>query len=268
MKFWKMEAAGNDFVIFDGKNLRIEDWNAFAKRLCDRHFGVGADGILYCEESTKADLRMHYYNSDGSRGEMCGNGIRCLSRYAYEMGIVTKEKFSIETDAGIKEILLSLDELGKVNLVKVEMGKAQWEKEFQKESIIFEEGKEFLFYRTIVGVPHIIIFVEEFMDDVELNHWGAKLECHLSFPKKTNVNFIRKTGKQTVEIKTWERGAGRTLGCATGCSSAGAVMERLKMLEGRTEFQTEGGSVFVEVKDDFVTIYGKANLSFKGEIDG
>lgn len=267
MKFWKMEAAGNDFVIFDGRNLIREDWNALAKKLCDRHFGVGADGILFYEESDKADFRMHYYNSDGSRGEMCGNGIRCLSHFAYETGFIRKETFSIETDAGIKDIFLSLDEKGKVVLVKVEMGKAEFEKEFQEEKIRFEEGKEFCFYRTKVGVPHIVLFVENFMEDREINVWGSRLECHPVFPKKTNVNFVKKISEQVVEIKTWERGAGRTLGCATGCSSAGVVMNRLGKMQGRTEFQTEGGSVFVEVKDDFVTIYGKAGLSFRGEID-
>lgn len=267
MKFWKMEAAGNDFVIFDGRNLKIQDWNCFAKKLCDRHFGVGADGILFYEESKVADFKMNYYNSDGSRGEMCGNGIRCLSRYAYEMGFVKKKEFTIETDAGIKNILLDCDEEGKVALIKVEMGQAEWETEFQEETILFEEGRSFSFYRTKVGVPHIILFVENFMEDGELNYWGKKLEHHSAFPKKTNVNFIRQMTENQVEIRTWERGAGRTLGCATGCSSAGAVMKRLGKMKGRTEFQTEGGSVFVEVKENFITIYGKANRSFEGEID-
>lgn len=268
MKFWKMEAAGNDFVIFDGRNLNIDDWNALAKKLCDRHFGVGADGILFYEESDKADLRMHYYNADGSRGEMCGNGIRCLSHFVYDTGFITERAFRIETDAGIRNVFLSLNEEGKIDVVKVEMGKAEWEKDFQKERIRFEEGKEFYFYRTKVGVPHIILFVEKFMEDAEINFWGERLECHPAFPKKTNVDFVRKISEQIVEIKTWERGAGRTLGCATGCSSAGAVMSRLGELQGKTEFQTEGGTVFVEVEDDFITIYGKTSLSFRGEIDG
>lgn len=267
MKFWKMEAAGNDFVIFDGRHRKIENINELAKKLCDRHFGVGADGILFCESSSIADIKMNYYNSDGSRGEMCGNGIRCLSRFIYENSIVEKKCMSIETDNGIKKIVLETQEENQVSSVRVEMGKAEWEKEFQEERLELE-GKEFLFYRVIVGVPHIAILVENFMTDEEVNYWGSRLEKHPTFPRKTNVNFIKILNPEEVQIKTWERGAGRTLGCATGCSSCGVILKRLDKISEKAHFYTEGGDVFVEVRNDFVTIYGKANKVFVGDIDG
>ncbi len=266
MKFWKMEAAGNDFVIFDGREIEIKDINALAKKLCDRHFGVGADGILFCQESDTADIKMNYYNSDGSRGEMCGNGIRCLSRFIYENNIVDKRKMNIETDNGVKEVVLTVVENEHISQVKVEMGKAIWEKEFQKE-ILEIEGRSFDFYRVTVGVPHIAILVDEFMKDEELNYWGSLLEKHSSFPRKTNVNFIKVLNEKEVQIKTWERGAGRTLGCATGCSSCGVILQRLQKIKGEVHFYTEGGDVFVQTQDDFVTIYGKANLIFTGDMD-
>lgn len=266
MRFWKMEAAGNDFVIFDGRNQKIREINELAKKLCDRHFGIGADGILFCESSSIADVKMNYYNSDGSRGEMCGNGIRCLSRYVYENKIVGKTTMTIETDNGIKEIVLTVDEKNQVSSVQVQMGKAEWEKEFQEERVEIE-GKEFVFYRVTVGVPHIAILVEDFMKDEELNYWGSRLEKHSLFPKKTNVNFVKLLNTKEVQIKTWERGAGRTLGCATGCSSCGVILQRLQKISGEAHFYTEGGDVFVEVKDDVVMIYGKANFIFAGDID-
>lgn len=266
MKFWKMEAAGNDFVIFDGRNRKIREINKLAKKLCDRHFGIGADGILFCESSSIADMKMNYYNSDGSRGEMCGNGIRCLSRYMYENEIVGKTTMTIETDNGVKEIVLTVDEKNQVSSVQVKMGKAEWEKEFQEERVEIE-GREFVFYRVTVGVPHIAILVEDFMKDEELNYWGSRLEKHPLFPKKTNVNFVKLLNAKEVQIKTWERGAGRTLGCSTGCSSCGVILQHLQKISGEAHFYTEGGDVFVEVKDDVVMIYGKANFVFAGDID-
>lgn len=266
MRFWKMEAAGNDFVIFDGRDAKITEINELAKKLCDRHFGIGADGILFCEASSIADIKMNYYNSDGSRGEMCGNGIRCLSRFIYEKKIVEKTAMTIETDSGIKEIVLTVDEKNQVSSVQVNMGRAEWEKEFQEERVEIE-GKEFVFYRVTVGVPHIAILVENFMGDEELNYWGSRLEKHSVFPKKTNVNFVKLLNTKEVQIKTWERGAGRTLGCATGCSSCGVILRRLQKISREAHFYTEGGDVFVEVNEDIVTIYGKANFIFAGDID-
>lgn len=263
MKFWKMQAAGNDFVVLDGNQIEIQDWNAFAKNICDRHFGVGADGVLICGKSEKADIRMHYYNSDGSRGEMCGNGIRCLSRFVYENKLVTKEHFWIETDAGLKEIRLQRKG-EEIKSVRVDMGFAEGG-ELREESVVLEDGMKFSFFRVKVGVPHIVIFVEEFMSDSDLNRWGKELEEHSLFPAKTNVNFVQVKNSREIMIKTWERGAGRTLGCATGSCAVAFVAHRLHLVEEKVAFHTEGGFLEVSLEGDRIILHGGAQKTFQGE---
>lgn len=255
MRFDKYVAAGNDFIIFDGINNPEENYNGLALRVCDRHFGIGADGIMVCENSSIADIKMLYYNSDGSQGEMCGNGIRCFSKYIYDHNIVKKKSISIETLAGIKYINLDTDEFDKVEKITVDMGEPVFEglnipTTINRDKILEEtisiNSKDYIYSAVLVGVPHVVIFVED-IDEIDINDLGKKIENHPIFPKKTNVNFIKVLDKRNINIYTWERGAGRTLGCGTGSCASVVIGNVLNKLENIVYVNTEGGNLVVEL---------------------
>jgi len=259
MKFTKMVAAGNDFVLFNGFNYSIENYGELAKKACDRHFSVGGDGIMVCEKSEVADIQMIYYNSDGSRGEMCGNGIRCFSKFVYDNKLVKNKTFTVETLAGIKTIWLETDEKDKVKSVKVNMGYPIFEPKkipvnIDKEKAVLEslkiDGKEIKFSSVLVGVPHTVIFVDD-INDIDVNEFGSKIEVHPMFPKKTNVNFIEVVDRKNINIYTWERGAGRTLGCGTGSCASVVMGNMLGKLDDSVNVKTEGGSLEVQLKENY-----------------
>ncbi|MCI6031883.1 diaminopimelate epimerase [Fusobacterium varium] len=275
MKFSKMQAAGNDFILVNGMIEKSLNWNETAKKVCDRHFGIGADGLMFCESSSKADIKMHYYNSDGSRGEMCGNGIRCFAKFIYDNGIVKKEKFSVETDAGIKYIKLDIGIEGNIEYLEVDMGKIDFRGKkipctIQKETIleeeIFIENKKIVFSSVLMGVPHTTIFVENF-DEYDVNEIGSLMEKNDIFPEKTNVNFAKIITNDTIMIKTWERGAGRTLGCGTGCCATAALAYKLgKIKKNKIKLLAEGGELFIEIGENYeITMSGKAETICHGE---
>lgn len=259
MEFTKMVAAGNDFVLFNGFKYSIDDYEELAKKACDRHFSVGGDGIMVCEKSEIADIKMIYYNSDGSRGEMCGNGIRCFSKFVYDNGLVKDKIFTVETLAGIKTIWLETDEQDKVKSVKVNMGYPIFDPDkipvnIDKEKVISEtiniDGKEMFFSTILVGVPHTIIFVDD-IDDIDVNELGRKIETHSMFPKKTNVNFIEVVDRKNINIYTWERGAGRTLGCGTGSCASVVMGNMLGKLDDVVNVKTEGGNLQVQLEANY-----------------
>ena len=259
MKFAKMVAAGNDFVLFNGFIYPIENYGQLAKKVCDRHFSVGADGMMVCEKSEIADIKMVYYNSDGSRGEMCGNGIRCFSKFVYDNKLVKNKTFTVETLAGIKTIWLETDEKDKVKSVKVNMGYPIFEPnkipvDINKEKVVLEsinvDGKEIEFSSVLVGVPHTVIFVDD-INDIDVNEFGSKIEVHPMFPKKTNVNFIEVVDRKNINIYTWERGAGRTLGCGTGSCASVVMGNMLGKLDDSVNVKTEGGSLEVQLKENY-----------------
>lgn len=273
MKFIKMQGAGNDFILINGFEEVKENWNDFAKKVCDRHFGIGADGLIFCSKSSMADIKMNYYNADGSRAEMCGNGIRCFSKFIFENNILKKKKFLVETDAGIKKIQLEIDEKEKIKCIKVEMGKV----DFNSESISYINNildkeldidkKKIKISSVLMGVPHTAIFVDDF-SDFEVDKLGKIIENLNIFKNKTNVNFIKKIDEKTLEIKTWERGAGRTLACGTGCCASAGVAKKLGIVkENKILMKTEGGDIFIEVKEDYnIIMSGNAEKIFIGEI--
>ncbi|BBA51974.1 diaminopimelate epimerase [uncultured Fusobacterium sp.] len=275
MKFSKMQAAGNDFILMNGMIEKSSNWNETAKKVCDRHFGIGADGLMFCERSSNADIKMSYYNSDGSRGEMCGNGIRCFAKFVYDSKIVTKDEFSVETDAGIKHIKLDIGISGDIEYLKVDMEKIDFrgravpctiKKENILEEEIFIKEKKVIFSSVLMGVPHTTIFVENF-DEYDVNEIGSLMEKNDIFPEKTNVNFAKIMTDDTIMIKTWERGAGRTLGCGTGCCATAALAHKLgKIKEKKIKLLAEGGELFIEIGEDYeITMSGKAETICHGE---
>ncbi len=257
MEFTKMEATGNDFVVFNGFKYSIDNYRDLAMKSCHRHYSVGGDGILVCEKSDIADVKMIYYNSDGSRGEMCGNGIRCFSKYVYEEGLVDSKVFKVETLAGIKTIWLETDNKGIVETVKVNMGKPIFNPkaipvDIDKERVVEEtikiEGKDIVYSSVLVGVPHMVIFIND-IEDFDINELGSKLEIDTIFPSKTNVNFVKILDRNKIKVYTWERGAGRTLGCGTGSCASVVIGNLLGKLEKKVGVKTEGGELQVELGD-------------------
>ncbi|MCI6151827.1 MAG: diaminopimelate epimerase [Fusobacterium perfoetens] len=274
MKFTKMQGAGNDFLLIDGFKYNLEEIIPKIKNLCDRRFGVGGDGIMVALPSETCDIKMFYYNSDGSQGEMCGNGLRCFVKFVYEKGIVQKENLKIETLAGVQYADLTVKD-GKVEAIEIEIGNPIFnpkdipvnvagEEVFNREIEIF--GEKIKFSTIFLGVPHTVIFMEN-ENQYDINKIGREIEVHPLFPKKTNVNFIFVKDRKTIKIFTWERGAGRTLACGTGSCSAGLISYRLGYTEKEAKIITEGGDLYIKILENGVKLRGGAEITFEGEVD-
>ena len=239
MKFTKMQGLGNDYVYVNCLKEKIADPPELARKISDRHFGVGSDGLIMINPSDKADFEMEMYNADGSRAEMCGNGIRCVAKYVYDYGLTDKTYISVQTLAGIKYLDLTVEN-GKVSLVKVDMGQPILEPEkipvASKGSRVVDEpllvdGKEYRMTCVSMGNPHAVIFVDEDVKNLPLEKIGPSFENHTCFPKRVNTEFVRVIDRHTAEMRVWERGSGETLACGTGtCAVAVACV-----LNGLTE---------------------------------
>lgn len=274
MKFTKMQGAGNDFLLIDGFKYNLEEIVPKIKNLCDRKFGVGGDGIMIALPSETCDIKMFYYNSDGSQGEMCGNGLRCFVKFVYEKGIVQKENLKIETLAGVQYADLTVKD-GKVEAIEIEIGNPIFnpkaipvnidgDEVFNREIEIL--GEKIKFSTIFLGVPHTVIFMEN-ENQYDINKIGREIEVHPLFPKKTNVNFIFVKDRKTIKIFTWERGAGRTLACGTGSCSAGLISYRLGYTEKEAKIITEGGDLYIKILENGVKLRGGAEITFEGEVD-
>lgn len=270
MDFWKLQGTGNDFVLVDNRDKMIPSMTDLAKAVCHRQFGVGADGLMAVEQSELADVRMVYYNSDGSPAAMCGNGIRCFAKYVKDRGIFSSQAFSVETGDGIKQISI-LEESEIRTVVQVDMGSPHGIRTIEIDSI------ELIFMQ--MGVPHSVFFAPNGAQMV--SQLGPVIETNPAFPEGTNVNFVtlhssdtlnKSMGQSVLEVHTWERGAGRTLACGTGaCAAAIAAVEtglvdRKPDLRGsvRVPVQMAGGQVSVTLAKDTVYLTGPAELICKG----
>lgn len=266
LKFSKMQGAGNDFILINGLEHKVENLPELAKKLCDRHFGIGADGMMVVASSEVADVQMIYYNSDGSRGEMCGNGIRCFSKFVFEKGIVTKTSFQVETLSGIKGIELTIAE-DQVERVAVDMGSWSFlaaeipvetnKLEFIKETI-HVEGMALEVSGVLMGVPHAVIFVDE-INEAETVQWGSFIEQLKIFPKKINVNFVKIVNEKNILVDTWERGAGKTLACGTGACASVIIAHRLGLCDAVANVKVAGGELQIRIENkNRVMMEGKA----------
>lgn len=271
MEFYKMHGAGNDFIFVEDFNYEIKDECNLAKKVCNRHFGIGADGLIIVRKSEKSSAKMVIINSDGSRANMCGNAIRCFGKYVYENKIVDNTNFSVETGDGIKQIQLILKD-NKVEYVRVYMGKPSFEGKkiplnnldnlIDKEVIIDDE--KYIMTTLLMGVPHTIIF--ENNKEYKVNE-GAKIEKFNLFKEGTNVNFVKVNDKNHIRVNTWERGAGATLACGTGCCASAVVAKKLGYVHGDEIFvKAPGGNLIIEVLDDGVYMSGPAEFICKGNI--
>ncbi len=262
MEFWKLHGTGNDFIIIDNRGNNFKDLSALAKSICHRHFGVGSDGLMAAEGSKAADIRMVYFNSDGSEAAMCGNGLRCFAKFVCDAGLVNGSSFSVETGDGIKKV--TIVERGEAkSIIRLEMGKPENIKEMKLENY------ELVFMH--LGVPHSVIFVDNTLGIDELidltEKVGPVIEKNAAFPQGTNVNFVQLAGRNFLRVSTWERGAGRTWACGTGaCASAvAAIYCKIVDPDGEVIVEMPGGKVNVSVFDDQeFFLEGPAQLICKG----
>lgn len=276
MKFTKMHALGNDYVYVNCFKEKVNNPSEAAVWVSDRHFGIGSDGLILIQPSQTADFEMEMYNSDGSRAEMCGNGIRCVGKYVYDTGLTDKTEISVESMGKIKYLTLFLKE-GQVDMVEVDMGKPELLPEeipvlSQKESLIMEpiEVDGILYHMTCVsmGNPHAVIFLRE-LEGLDLENIGPQFENHKLFPKRTNVEFVKIIDRNTIEMRVWERGSGETLACGTGaCASVTAAVLN-GLTENKVEVRLRGGRLSVRWDRENGKIYmtGPASKVFDGETE-
>ncbi len=274
MDFWKMHGLGNDYVVIDNREDKIaeKEVSALATQLCERHFSVGADGLLLVYPSKVADIRMRIFNSDGSEAEMCGNGIRCFAKFCYENGIVQKDAFEVETNAGVRRVWLQLD--GKiVASVKVDMGAPNWDRkslpmegtgECINQDLQVDEDEIYRVTCLSMGNPHCVIFVEN-VDEFPVEYIGPIIENNEAFPKRTNVGFVQIMGKNEVKVRVWERGCGETLACGTGTCAAVAAANRLGKVKDKVTVHVLGGDLQVEVGKT-IFLSGAAEKVFEGKL--
>ncbi len=278
--FVKMHGLGNDFILIDCLNKSLGDssfLSYLAKKLCNRNFGIGADGLILILPSSKADLRMRIFNYDGSEAQMCGNGIRCFAKYTYENKLVSKNKFTVETLAGIitPELIFKDKE---ISGIKVDMGIPKLERreipmEGEDTPTVVDEtltiDSKYVFKITCVsmGNPHCITFVND-VQSISVDEIGRKIENHPLFPEKTNVEFIQVLNKQEINFRVWERGVGATLACGTGACAALVASVLNKKTDREAIIHLPGGDLDIQWADDgHVYMTGPAELVFKGEME-
>jgi len=266
IRFWKMSGSGNDFLVVDRRNQSlVPDPARFARSVCRPKVSVGADGVLFLEESERADFAMRIFNADGSEAEMCGNGARCIARYAHLMGIAGS-KMCIETRAGLVEAEV------KGARVKVRMGDP---KGLMLNTQISVEGEELLLHRIDTGVPHAVLFPSD-LERVSVRELGRKIRFHPSFgPAGTNVDFARARDRHHLDLRTYERGVeDETLACGTGSVASALISAALGFTDSPAQVHTRGGEVitvyFGREGDVFKEVYLEGNtiVAFEGELWG
>lgn len=303
MKFTKMQGCGNDYVYINGFAEHVEEKEEFVKRISDRHFGVGGDGAIFINPSSIADFEMEMYNADGTRAEMCGNGIRCVAKYVYDYGLTDKTSITIESCGQIKYVDLTVVK-GKAVMVRVNMGAPQ----LQPGKIPVRAGKEMCihepievqgdtYYMTCVsmGNPHAVVFLEnedktagekkawqksdagqsvlagqemtDNLDRLDIEHIGPFFENHERFPNRINTEFVKIVDRTRVKMRVWERGTGETLACGTGCCAVGVAGVLNGLTEDKVTVEVLGGEILVEWdrENNLVYMTGPAEVVFEGE---
>lgn len=273
MIFTKMHGLGNDYVCINCFRERVEDPPGFARALCDRHYGIGADGLILICPSKVSDFKMEIYNSDGSVAGMCGNGIRCLGKYVYDYRLTGKETLSIETKSGIRNMHLHIQD-GKACGAMVDMGVPRLnahsipilsEKDLVINDPIEVQKKNYRMTGISMGNPHAVIFSEE-INGISLEETGRELEFHPRFPEKANIEFCHVTARDRMEIRVWERGVGETLACGTGACAAVVASVLNDLTDEEVIVKLLGGELSVrwDRKVNHVFLEGPAVKVFDG----
>ncbi len=274
MKFSKMNGLGNDYIYINLMNEKVDNPGALAKKLSDRNFGVGADGIVLIDKSVAADFSMRMFNADGSEGEMCGNAVRCVGKYVYDKGLTHKKEITISTLAGIKTLQLFVKN-NKVDMVRVNMGAPSLN--VKDIPVLYSEGEEVILKPIMtskgkveiscvsVGNPHAVIYIDDIHKaDMDL---GKEISENTSiFPNRVNVGFVEIKDDKNAYVRVYERGAGETLACGTGATAAFYISYLLGKLSSKANMRLKGGTLFMEIMDGIVFMTGNAEFNYEGEI--
>ncbi len=281
MKFTKMEGCGNDYIYVDGaaEQIPYEKKPELVRRLSDRHFGIGGDGIIFINPSEEADFEMEMWNSDGTRGKMCGNGIRCVAKFVHDKGLTDKEKITVISAGSVKYLDLTVEN-GVVTGVRVDMGAPILEgKEIPVKvegnpivgAPITVKGKEYKMTCVSMGNPHAVVFPEEYrqdLSDLPIEQIGPGFEHHDLFPDRTNTEFVKVVDRKNVNMRVWERGAGETLACGTGACAVGVSCMLNGLTEDKITVHLLGGDLEIEWdrEKNRVFMTGPAAFVFDGEV--
>lgn len=280
LNFIKMHGAGNDYIYVDGMKYQIPDESAAAKKLSDRHFSVGGDGLIIIKKGTKADYEMVMYNADGSRGAMCGNGIRCVAKYLFDEGYTNNEKeFTIESMGAIKHIKVNVID-GKAVSARVDMGKPIFKASeipvnFNGEKCVNQPvtfaDREFNMTCVSMGNPHAVMFIDEHPTDFDLNKYGSIAEQDTSlFPDRVNAEFAKIIDRSNIEMRVYERGAGETLACGTGACATAVSAILNGYCDNKVTVHLLGGDLLIEWsgnENDSVIMTGPAEYAFTGTVE-
>ena len=289
MKFTKMQGLGNDYVYVNCFEEKIENPPAVARYVSDRHFGIGGDGVIFINPAEEADFEMEMYNADGSRSEMCGNGIRCVAKYVYDKGLTDTKDITIVSAGKIKYLKLTVEgktatDRGQVTLVQVNMGNpilAPAEVPVTVEATqetadgpavvnapIMVDNTEYHMTCVSMGNPHAIVFMEG-VKDLDIEKIGPKFEHHTCFPNRTNTEFVEILDRKNVFMRVWERGTGETLACGTGCCATAVACVLNGLTDEEITVKLLGGELHIkwDRKENLVYMTGPAKIVFEGEVD-
>ncbi len=284
MKFTKMQGCGNDYVYVNGFEERLpqEKKPEIVRRLSSRHFGVGGDGVIFINPSAEADFEMEMFNADGTRAEMCGNGIRCVAKYVYDKGLTDSEHISIVSAGNVKYLDLTVEgktivSRGTVTRVRVNMGSpilrpeevpvvAQGEQAVDEPILV--DGREYRMTCVSMGNPHAVVFAED-VEHLELQQIGPLFENHERFPRRTNTEFVEVVDRAHVFMRVWERGTGETLACGTGCCATAVACVLNGLTDETVTVRVLGGEILVEWdrERNLVFMTGPAVTVFEGEVE-
>ena len=283
MKFTKMHGCGNDYVYVETMTQEVENRSEIAIKYSDRHFGIGGDGVIFINKSDIADFVMEMYNADGSRGKMCGNGIRCVAKFVYDKGFTTKNPLTIESFGSVKTLYLTLKD-NKVEKVRVDMGEPildcneigmdathLLDKPDDCNRVIdaayLVDGNEKHMTAVSMGNPHAVVFVDD-TKNIEMEKIGNAYEHHPAFPEGVNTEFIRVISKSEIEMRVWERGSGETLACGTGACASVTACVLNNLTDRKVTVHLLGGDLEIEwnKEDNHIYMTGPATTVFEGEV--
>ena len=277
MRFTKMHGCGNDYVYVNGFEEHIPDEkkSELAIKVSNRNFGIGSDGLIFINPGRSAEFEMEMYNADGSRSEMCGNGIRCVGKYIYDYGLSDKTEITVESAGAVKYLTLYPGEDGKIEKVRVNMGSPILKSELvpvvsDNETVINEaitvNGKEYKMTCVSMGNPHAVVFMDD-VKGLDIEALGPYFENHERFPKRTNTEFVKVIDRSHVFMRVWERGTGETLACGTGCCATAVACVLNGLTDETVDVNVLGGHIQIEWdrQNDIIYMTGPAKVSFDGE---
>ena len=279
MKFTKMHGAGNDYVYINGFTEKIaqEDKPEWVRKVSDRHFGIGSDGAIFINPSDVADFEMEMYNADGTRSEMCGNGIRCVGKFVYDKGLTDKKQITVVSAGKIKYLDLTVED-GKAVQIKVNMGEpileakkvpvvSDSEQVIDEPIYISEVDETYSMTCVSMGNPHAVVFMED-VEHLQIEKIGPFFENHCRFPNRTNTEFVKVLDRNNVQMRVWERGTGETLACGTGCCATAVACILNGLTDAEVTVHVLGGKIkiFWDRESNLVYMTGPAETVFEGEI--